>query len=927
MARTRSSLPRPSRILHVQGRRAPSRGRSREITGIVALGLSIFFCAALLSLQFGDGRFMGPLGRGVAIGGYSLLGVCGYGLALAVAGLALRLLLDREPILRTGEAVSLIFGILSVASLVHLACPGYRVADHAPGGLVGEHLAEVLRGVLSTAGTVLLASVGAIVAVVMATPFRMAQVLGATARGLRVGGRRLARGVRHLGRAARWLVVKAWRGLRATVVHTARFCGEVITAILPERDGDRWATDEGASADDAPTDDDDLAHGDDPAWVGPPIIEPVRTRMRGDEVAIPIVDTSGASANAPTTELAGDTERMDAAAIAHMLATDPRGATGPSRARRTLPGVAAGAAAPTDIRADAFPPIRTDAAAAAGADLAAAPPSTAHQPEIVESQFRRQRAQEMAKKERAAEAGRATFIKLGQGAFQLPPIHLLDYDDSQVISIDHSVMLERSARLAQALSEYGVKGEVTAIRPGPVVTMYEFAPAAGTRLNKITRLTDDLAMSLGALAVRILAPIPGKSVVGFEVPNDEREIVYLKEIIADDEFQKCNAKLPLCLGKDIDGAPVAVDLARMPHLLVAGTTGSGKSVAVNSMITSLLYNKTPDDVRLILVDPKMLELNVYEGIPHLLLPVVTDPKKANLALRWAVDEMERRYDLLATMGVRDIANYNRKVAKLWAKHDADVLQRAADEARRLAEDEEDLEVTEERAQLALALDLDHDEPPEKLPNIVVVIDEFADLMMCAPKDVETSVARIAQKARAAGIHLILATQRPSVDVITGLIKANFPSRIAFQVTAKVDSRTILDQGGAEALLGSGDMLFTDRGSIVRRIHGCYIGEDEIRNIVDFLKTQGKPVYNHEILRAREEDEDGELAAAEDMDEMYDRAVALVAETRQVSISMIQRRLRVGYNRAARMVEHMEVQGVVSPPDGTNRREVLIQPAA
>jgi S-DNA-T family DNA segregation ATPase FtsK/SpoIIIE len=343
------------------------------------------------------------------------------------------------------------------------------------------------------------------------------------------------------------------------------------------------------------------------------------------------------------------------------------------------------------------------------------------------------------------------------------------------------------------------------------------------------------------------------------------------------------------------------------------------------MIVSLLYNSSPEDVRLIMVDPKMLELSIYEGIPHLLLPVVTDPKKANLALRWAVEEMDRRYDLLATLGVRDINTYNRKVGKLQKQWEAEQLERAAEEARRIADEEEPVEVTEERGQLDLAFD-EH-RPPKRLPKIVVIIDEFADLMMCAPKEVETSVARIAQKARAAGIHLIIATQRPSVDVITGLIKANFPSRAAFRVTAKVDSRTILDTGGAEALLGSGDMLFSDRGREVRRLHGCYLAEDEIREIVAFLKTQGKPVYNLDIIRPRDDDADAAPEDSEEADEMYDRAVALVAEARQVSISMIQRRLRVGYNRAARMVEMMEREGVVTPPDGTNRREVLVAPAA
>ncbi|HUQ02210.1 MAG TPA: DNA translocase FtsK, partial [Kofleriaceae bacterium] len=502
-------------------------------------------------------------------------------------------------------------------------------------------------------------------------------------------------------------------------------------------------------------------------------------------------------------------------------------------------------------------------------------------------------------------------------------------------------MLELSARLTKTLENYGVKGDVVAIRPGPVVTMYEFAPAPGTRVAKISNLADDLAMSLEALRVRIVAPIPGKAAVGIEVPNKAREKVFLKEIVADDLFRKSKARLPMAIGKDIEGGPSVVDLARMPHLLVAGTTGSGKSVAVNAFITSLLYHCSPDDVRMIMVDPKMLELSIYEGIPHLLLPVVTDPKKANLALRWAVEEMDKRYDLLAQQGVRDIIGYNEKLAKIRAKWEADKLRRAAEAAERaaggaggeqldldVADDQiEQVEVTSERGPIMAT------EPPQKMPYIVVVIDEFADLMMCAPKEVETSVARIAQKARACGIHLILATQRPSVDVITGLIKANFPSRIAFHVTSKVDSRTILDQGGAEALLGAGDMLFSDRGAAPCRLHGCYVDEEEIHRVVSFLKTQGRPVYNLDILKPREE-EDGEGGGDAGMgggggkvdDEMYDKAVHIVCSTRNASISWVQRQLRIGYNRAARLVEEMEKQGVVSSPDHTNKREVLVSAA-
>ncbi|MFL5306601.1 MAG: DNA translocase FtsK [Polyangia bacterium] len=457
--------------------------------------------------------------------------------------------------------------------------------------------------------------------------------------------------------------------------------------------------------------------------------------------------------------------------------------------------------------------------------------------------------------------------------------------------------------------------------------------------------------------------MPGKAVVGVEVPNLTREIVYLKEILQDSCFAGAPSKLQVALGKDIKGAAVSVNLSKMPHLLVAGTTGSGKSVAVNGMITSILYNASPEEVRFIMVDPKMLELSIYEGIPHLLLPVVTDPKKANLALRWAVDEMERRYELLAKTGVRDIASYNARIdaeTKGAAVPDAPppakqkkirVVLAGPDGTEQEVDLDADAEITVGDAAEGDTAGIVAFEPPSdedlsdaaaavqatrekaaaepnatKLPYIVIVIDEFADLMMVAPKDVETSVARIAQKARAAGLHLILATQRPSVDVITGLIKANFPSRIALQVASKIDSRTILDQSGAETLLGNGDMLFSDRGTKLRRIHGAFLSDEEVHRVVDFLKQQAKPVYDMDILKPREEDaEEGGAPANDFHDELYDQAIAIVCDTRQASVSYIQRRLQIGYNRAARMVEQMERDGIVGPTNGAKPRDVLAPP--
>ncbi|MCB9639425.1 MAG: DNA translocase FtsK, partial [Myxococcales bacterium] len=430
--------------------------------------------------------------------------------------------------------------------------------------------------------------------------------------------------------------------------------------------------------------------------------------------------------------------------------------------------------------------------------------------------------------------------------------------------------------------------------------------------------------------VRVLAPIPGKGCVGIELPNKKRETVYIKELLADDRFQKTQAKLPMAMGKDTTGTPYIANLAKMPHLLIAGTTGSGKSVGVNSMIVSLLYHASPDDVRFIMIDPKMLELSIYDGIPHLLLPVVIDPKKAATALAWAVNEMERRYSLMAEAGVRNIINYNKLTEQRKKARDMhEKREEAIDRARQEALSEEELGIDDpadmdwEDSCEYSPDELYQENAPksyyEKFPYIVVIIDELADLMMVAAKEVEFSIARLAQMARAAGIHLMLATQRPSVDVLTGVIKANFPSRCAFQVKSKIDSRTILDQPGAERLLGQGDMLLTPPSSSAPvRVHGCYVSEEEIHRIVNYLKKQGEPEYNEEILASNEPQEEGE----EFVDDMYDKAIEVVLKTRNASISALQRKLRVGYNRAARMIEQMEREGIVGEQVGSRPREIL-----
>ncbi|QQD22885.1 DNA translocase FtsK [Oceanospirillaceae bacterium ASx5O] len=493
---------------------------------------------------------------------------------------------------------------------------------------------------------------------------------------------------------------------------------------------------------------------------------------------------------------------------------------------------------------------------------------------------------------------------LFKGDQPLPSIALLDPPRAdQKAGFSAERLQELSRLLVQKLADFGVKIEVTAVAPGPVITRFEIQPAPGVKASKISNLARDLARSMAMLSVRVVEVIPGKSVMGIEVPNEDRAVVSLSEVLASEEYDRSKSPLTLALGHDIGGNPVITDLAKMPHLLVAGTTGSGKSVGVNAMLLSLLFKSTPDELRLILVDPKMLELSVYEGIPHLLTPVVTDMKEASNALRWSVAEMERRYMLMAAMGVRNIAGYNKKVR--------DAIEAGQPIVDPLWKIEQSFET----------------QPPllQPLPYIVIVIDEFADMMMMVGKKVEELIARIAQKARASGIHMILATQRPSVDVITGLIKANIPTRISFQVSSKIDSRTILDQGGAEQLLGHGDMLYMPPGHAVpERVHGAFVDDDEVHRLVAEWKQRGAPDYIEEITR--HDDEGGGGAGGDlgdgEQDELYDLAVAFVTESGKCSISSVQRKLRIGYNRAARLVETMEAAGVVSSPAHNGSREVL-----
>lgn len=515
-----------------------------------------------------------------------------------------------------------------------------------------------------------------------------------------------------------------------------------------------------------------------------------------------------------------------------------------------------------------------------------------------------------------AEAARQRKLDLPTpgGEYEFPPLDLLEEPDEAARTAGRAKddSLEANARMLESvLQDFGVHGEIVQVRPGPVVTLYELEPAPGTKTSRVIGLADDIARSMSAVSVRI-AVVPGQNVIGIELPNVSREMVYLRELLASQPFEKHGGDLSVALGKDIGGEPVTVDLARMPHLLIAGTTGSGKSVGVNSMIASLLYRLRPEQCRFIMIDPKMLELSVYDGIPHLMAPVVTDPKKAVVALKWVVREMETRYRSMSKLGVRNVAGYNQRIEQ--ARKKGEILSRKV----QTGFDEETGKPVFEEEPLDMS----------PLPFIVVVVDEMADLMLVAGKDVEAAIQRLAQMARAAGIHLILATQRPSVDVITGTIKANLPTRISFQVTTKIDSRTILGEQGAEQLLGQGDMLYMAGGGRITRVHGPFLADNEVEDLVAFLKSQGEPEYIDAVTEDESaadgipgfEPSDGGEASGNDL---YDQAVALVAREQKASTSFIQRHLRIGYNRAANLIEQMEKEGVVSQANHVGKREVLV----
>ncbi|MFH1131624.1 MAG: DNA translocase FtsK, partial [Pseudomonadota bacterium] len=800
--------------------------RLQEVFGILTLACALLVGPSLFTVQFGSGSLMGPLGHWV---GWALnwsLGLAGYLLVLALLVVSIRIFAGALgnggrtlPLLAVWcERLGLLAFLLFGAVLLHLGFRPFRLGGASVGGAAGEIVGEVLCSFLSTPGSWVIALTGMTLSLVLTTNLSIASCTVGSWQLFKNGWKALVEGVLRVGpRINVFLVLLRHRlvQLRQSRELLADSAGTMALPPVVRLDFSSLEEEE----------------------------EKPQSK-KGKSQKVEIKDSNIAETEPevelepPTIAVPSNTILENKSNIAQLLKKE-KVEKNKKEEHEDLPIVEAkfqtGTKEVTDSKAIS--------------------------------------------EKRVKKTGGPSFM-LKHETYRLPPISLLKMHDGEEATVNKEAIYEQAELLVKTLADYKITGRVTKVHPGPIVTMYEFVPAPGTRVNKVANLANDLAMSLKALRVRIVAPIPGKGAIGIEVPNEKRETVSIKEIVAHEVFEKTKARLPLALGKNIFGAPVVVDLAEMPHLLVAGATGAGKSVGINAMICSLLLKHSPEEMRLILIDPKFLELSGYNGIPHLLHPVVTDPKKASIALRWAVAEMERRYQTLADMRVRDIVAYNKKVDRLLAEMDSEtdsgprkaneisgpgrvtVVRKNADGTEELmkqvgAEDptgESACVSSEGGAEIQGDIAEKTNKDVQRLPYIVVVIDEFADLMMAAPKDVETSLARLAQKARAAGIHLVVATQRPSVDVITGLIKANFPSRIAFQVASVHDSKTILSSQGAENLLGSGDMLMSDRGTQTRRLHGAYIGDEEIRGISDWLREQGNPVYDMEILKAPERED-------------------------------------------------------------------------
>jgi S-DNA-T family DNA segregation ATPase FtsK/SpoIIIE len=877
-ARLRDSTPddaapsRPPANVRVEG-----RARAREVAALLMWTAAVFLALALASyvgspstepheLPVPQGaNWVGPVGEACARALVTLVGVIAWALPLEIALLGIPLLRDKPNAATPARLAGDVLIVIIAAALVQVGWPMlHAFGQHGASGMVGELFGELARSLFSTVGSFLVgfASLGLIL--IARAAFSFIALMGVIGRWSAKGAIGTASGAKTVAEA--WSTARSVERERAQAQRLASLpnislepADDATIAILP---------DDPADFDPEPVD----ALEADPA--DPRASKPKRARRKKEG--------DSASPAEPAAPLA---EPLAFLEIAPLLDSG----------------------APMDPAVEPGEPVKRGAAAAEPVKSRRARKDP-KEPVIVDTSAA------LAKEPVSLKPDRE---KGDKSPFRLPPIELLvaaKVDPTLVI--DKEVLFKNAELLVKTLADYGVSGKVEDILPGPTVTTFEVSPQAGTKVSKVASLADDLALAL-AKKVRIVAPIPGKNRIGFELPNERRVPVSLRDLIEDRRFQMFDAPLPVVLGRDILGNPVYADLASMPHVIVAGATGAGKSVGLNVMLTSLLYRKKPEDLRLLMIDPKVVELAPFDGIAHMLLPVVTDMKQASTALKWAVDEMERRYQLFADAGTKNIGTYNNWVARVIR---GEIRNPAAKVV--IAKDHNGLPeaINPDPTDTSAAAPL-----PEKLPLIVIVVDEFADLMMQQGKEVETAVARLAQKARAAGMHVILATQRPSVDVITGMIKANFPTRIAYRVAQKVDSRTILDEQGAEHLLGRGDMLIKLNGTNeTKRVQCPMVSEEEVQGVTDFLRAQGSPVYDENILKPRDDEEDAEADDDAEQDTMYDEAVRLVADTRRCSTSWLQRKLALGYNRAARIVETMERRGIVGPANGAKDREVLIQ---
>jgi S-DNA-T family DNA segregation ATPase FtsK/SpoIIIE len=836
-------------------------GRGREVAALVVWTLAVFLVLALAS--YPEANWVGPVGEVFARGLVSLVGVVGWALPLELFLLGIPLVRGKESAATPGRVAGDLLMAVVAAALVQVGWPGRTAfGGSAAGGLVGELFGELARSLFSTAGSFL---------------------VGFACLGLVL-----------IGRAA------------FSFIALARLVARVAAATAAWVAGATKAVRE--------------------AWARARELERAN-EARQKAASLPrIVDKP--SDEAVVAALPMD---LDEQVIDTLAESEPEPAKPPKRRRKTTPTPATIEAAPANDVAAPEPVAKTEEPPSTEKDLdvdggaldlpapSPAPEGVAIPVSIEAPKVRKPRknAPTIVDTSAALEKEEASPEEAPKpkSSFRLPDVDMLQPGKvDAALAVDREKLLANATKLVETLAHYGVQGKVEDILPGPTVTTYEVSPSAGTKVSKVAGLSDDLALAL-ARKVRIVAPIPGKNRIGFELPNDARVPVVLRELIEDRRFQTLDKPLPVVLGRDILGNPVYADLASMPHVIVAGATGAGKSVGLNVMLLSLLYRRSPEELRLLMVDPKVVELAPFDRIPHMLLPVVTDMKQAATALKWAVDEMERRYQMFADAGTKNIATYNawaERVARGEAKNpNAKVVQA------------KDFNGFTDSVPAEKGSDEGVAPLPEKLPWIVVVVDEFADLMMQQGKEVEAAVARLAQKARAAGMHVVLATQRPSVDVITGVIKANFPTRIAYRVSQKVDSRTILDEQGAEHLLGMGDMLIKMNGTNeTKRVQCPWVSEEEVQKVTDFLRTQGEPVYDENILKPRDDDEEAEADEGE-QDAMYEDAVSLVRETQRCSTSWLQRKMGLGYNRAARIVEMMERRGLVGPANGAKDREVLM----